>query len=266
MSDDLIRPDFPLPVRGSEYSRTDEAVIDEFASISSATACAKLHQLGIRRSFVEGPRPLTTGTRVVGSALTLQFMPQREDLALPQDPTAGVEQEYAERHTALWHVLEAVQPGDVLVVQAYGSRFSGCLGDILVRYFMRKGGAGIVVDGRIRDAARIRELGIPVWCTGETPHYASQSELAPWAYDVPVAVGGALCMPGDLIVADDDGPVVVPQAMAPQVVASARDHEEWEVFSRKRLDEGARLSDYYPLTPDSREEYEAWRSLQSSAR
>lgn len=266
MSDDLIRPDFPLPVRGSHYSRTDEAVIDAFASISSATACAKLHQLGIRRTFVDGPRPLTTGTRVVGSALTLQFMPQREDLALAQDPTAGVEQEYAERHTALWHVLEAVQPGDVLVVQAYGSRFSGCLGDILVRYFMRKGGAGIVVDGRIRDAARIRELGIPVWCTGETPHYASQSELAPWAYDVPVAVGGALCMPGDLIVADDDGPVVVPQAMAPQVVASARDHEEWEVFSRKRLDEGARLSDYYPLTPDSREEYEAWRSLQSSAR
>lgn len=266
MTAELIRPDFALPVRGPAYRRNDPAIIEDFDTISSATACAKLHQFGIRRTFVEGPRALTTGTRVVGSALTLQFMPQREDMALPQDPTEGVEQEYAERHTALWHVLEAVQPGDVLVVQAYGSKFSGCLGDILVRYFIRKGGAGVVVDGRIRDAARIRELGIPVWCTGETPHYASQSELAPWAYDVPVAVGGALCMPGDLIVADDDGPVVVPQAMAPRVVTSARDHEEWEVFSRTRLDEGARLSDYYPLTPDSREEYEAWRSLQSSAR
>jgi regulator of RNase E activity RraA len=73
-------------------------------------------------------------------------------------------------------------------------------------------------------------------------------------------------MPGDLVVADDDGPVVVPQAMAPRVVDSARDHEEWEVFSRLRLDGGARLSDYYPLTPDSREEYEAWRSAQSSVR
>jgi regulator of RNase E activity RraA len=166
---------------------------------------------------------------------------------------------------ALWHVLEAVQPGDVLVIQAYGSRFSGCIGDILARYFARKGGAGIVVDGRIRDAGRIRELGIPVWSTGTTPHYASQSELVPWAYDVPVAVGGALCMPGDLVVADDDGPVVVPQAMARQVIDSARDHEEWEVFSRTRLDEGARLSDY-PLTPDTREEYEAWRSVQSSVR
>jgi len=260
MSAELIRPDFALPVRGAAYTRPRRDLLEEFDGISSATACAKLHGLGIRRSYIEGPEPLTAGSRVVGSALTLQFMPQREDMA------SGQGQEYAERHTALWHVLEAVQPGDVLVIQAYGSRFSGCIGDILARYFVRKGGAGIVVDGRIRDAGRIRELGIPVWSTGTTPHYASQSELVPWAYDVPVAVGGSLCMPGDLVVADDDGPVVVPQAMAPQVVASARDHEEWEVFSRSRLDEGARLSDYYPLTPDTREEYEAWRSVQSSVR
>ncbi|ALX65778.1 dimethylmenaquinone methyltransferase [Microbacterium sp. XT11] len=260
MSDTLIRPDFALPVRGAAYERPSSEVVGAFDAISAATACAKLHELGIRRSYIDGPEPLSPGQRVVGSALTLQFMPQREDMA------SGAGQEYAERHTALWHVLEAVQPGDVLVIQAYGSRFSGCIGDILARYFARKGGAGIVVDGRIRDAGRIRELGIPVWSTGTTPHYASQSELVPWAYDVPVAVGGALCMPGDLVVADDDGPVVVPQAMAPRVVESARDHEEWEVFSRLRLDGGARLSDYYPLTPDSREEYEAWRSAQSSVR
>ena len=181
-------------------------------------------------------------------------MPQREDLA------SGLAQEYVERHTALWAVMETVQPGDVLVIQAYGSQFSGCIGDILARYFKRKGGAGIVVDGRIRDAARIRELGIPVWCTGTTPHYASQSELFPWAYDVPVAVGGALCLPGDFVIADDDGPVVVPQALAPEVREAASDHQNWEVFSRERLDQGARLIDYYPLTSDTREEYEAWRS------
>ena len=260
MSADLIRPDFALPVRGGAYQRPSREVVESLEAISYATACDKQHGLGIRRSYIDGPEPLSLGQRVVGSALTLQFMPQREDMA------SGDGQEYAERHTALWHVLEAVQPGDVLVIQAYGSRFSGCIGDILARYFARKGGAGIVVDGRIRDAGRIRELGIPVWSTGAAPHYASQSELVPWAYDVPVAVGGALCMPGDLVVADDDGPVVVPQAMAPRVVDDARDHEEWEVFSRRRLDEGARLSDYYPLTPDSREEYEAWRSVQSSVR
>ncbi|MFC9561055.1 MAG: ribonuclease activity regulator RraA [Agromyces sp.] len=250
----LSRPSISLPVRGGEFTRPGAEELERLQRVSSATACAKLHGLGITHSFVEGPRPLTPGQRVVGSALTLQFMPQREDLA------SGLGQEYVERHTALWAVLETVQPGDVLVIQAYGSRFSGCIGDILARYFKRKGGAGIVVDGRIRDADRIRDLGIPVWSTGTTPHYASQSELFPWAYDVPVAVGGALCLPGDIVVADDDGPVVVPQGMADDVITAAQDHEEWEVFSRERLDQGARLSDYYPLTPDTREEYEAWRS------
>ncbi|MGN8552158.1 UNVERIFIED_CONTAM: ribonuclease activity regulator RraA [Microbacterium sp. SLM126] len=257
---DAARPPFELPVRGGAFERANVDAIAGLERVTSATACAKLHGLGITRSYVEGPQPLVPGQRVVGSALTLQFMPQREDLA------SGKSQEYVERHTALWHVLETVKPGDVLVIQAYGSKFSGCIGDILARYFKRKGGAGIVVDGRIRDAGRIRELGIPVWATGVTPHYASQSELFPWAYDVPVAVGGALCLPGDVVIADDDGPVIVPRAMADQVVDAVRDHEEWEVFSRERLDQGARLSDYYPLTPDSRQEYEAWRAERILAR
>jgi regulator of RNase E activity RraA len=142
--------------------------------------------------------------------------------------------------------------------------FAGCFGDMLVRYFKKKGGAGIVVDGRIRDAARVRRLGVPVWCTGTTPHYASQSEPFPWAYDVPVAAGGVLCLPGDMVVADDDGAVVVPRAKSEQIVRSESDHEQREEFSRLRIDGGARLSDYYPLTPASRAEYERWRAAQSA--
>ncbi|MFG2626748.1 ribonuclease activity regulator RraA [Streptomyces sp. NPDC048473] len=250
---------FPLPVRGDTYQRADAELVDQMGQVSSATACAKLHGMGIRRTWMEGPQPLTTGQKIAGSALTLQFMPQREDIA------SGLAQEAVERQTALWAVLEAVQPGDVLVIQAYGSAFSGCVGDMLVRYFKRKGGAGIVVDGRIRDAPRVRELGVPIWCTGTTPHYASQSELFPWAYDVPVAAGGVLCLPGDIVVADDDGAVVVPRATAPEVVATAQDHQEWEVFSRMRLDQGARLGNYYPLTSESRAEYEQWRDQQRSS-
>lgn len=243
---------WPLPVRGPAYDRAEESLVAAMAPVSAATACAYLHQMGITRSFVAGPRPLVPDSRAVGPAVTLQFMPQREDVA------SGVSQEYVERTTALWAVLETIQPGDVLVVQAYGSSYTGCLGDMLVRYFKRRGGAGIVVDGRIRDAGRVRELGVPVWCTGTTPHYASQSELFPWAYDVPVAVGGTLCLPGDLVVADDDGAVVVPRRRAGEVTRRAGDHESWEVFSRMRIDQGATLSDYYPLTADSRAEYEAW--------
>ncbi|MFK4805102.1 ribonuclease activity regulator RraA [Microbacterium sp. ZW CA_36] len=244
---------WPLPVRGDAFDRADADIVNRMNIVSAATACAKLSGMGITRSYIQGPTPLDRGARVVGSALTLQFMPQREDIA------SGVSQEYVERHTALWEVLETVQEGDVLVVQAYGSAFTGCLGDMLVRYFKRRGGAGIVVDGRIRDAARVRELGVPIWCTGVTPHYASQTDLFPWAYDVPVAVGGVLALPGDVVIADDDGAVIVPQGKALELVESAEDHENWEEFSRMRLEQGARLSDYYPLNADSRAEYEAWR-------
>jgi regulator of RNase E activity RraA len=249
---------WPLPVRGPAYRRADPKIMAALKAVSSATACAQLHKDGITRTFIEGPKPLSTGQSVVGSSVTLQFMPQREDIA------SGVAQEYVERTTALWAVLETVQPGDVLVVQAYGSAYTGCLGDMLVRYFKRRGGAGIVVDGCIRDAPRVRKLGVPIWCTGSTPHYASQSELFPWAYDVPVAVGGVLCLPGDVVVADDDGAVVVPQRSAVDLARSAGDHEEWEVFSRMRIDQGATLSDYYPLTSDSRAEYEAWRDARDT--
>ncbi len=119
------------------------------------------------------------------------------------------------------------------------------------------------MDGRIRDAARIRQLGVPIWCTGTTPHYASQTDLFPWAYDVPVAAGGVLCLPGDVVVADDDGAVIVPSGKAIELVQDAEDHEDWESFSRMRLEQGARLSDYYPLSSNSRAEYELWRDNQA---
>lgn len=245
--------DLQLPVRGGPFRRPSLETFDALAGVSAATASAHLHGMGITRTYVNGPTTIAPGSRVVGSALTLQFMPQREDIG------SGDGQEYAERHTALWAVLETVQPGDVLIVQAWGSPFTGCFGDMLVRYFKQRGGAGIVVDGRIRDAPRVRQLGVPIWCTGFTPHYASQTDLFPWAYDVPIAAGGVLCLPGDIVIADDDGAVVVPASKSAELTQLSREHEEWEVFSRMRIDAGGRLSDYYPLNDVTRAEYESWK-------
>lgn len=250
-------PIVKLPLRGDAFERAPEEYVESMRNVSAATTSAQLRNMGIRRSWINGPTPLTLDQgSVVGSALTLQLMPQREDIA------SGNSQENAERTSALWAVLETVKPGDILVIQAFGSSYTGCIGDMLTRYFKKQGGAGIVVDGRIRDSHRVKALGVPIWCTGVTPNYASQEELFPWAYDVPVAVGGALCLPGDIIVADDDGAVVLPVRMAPDVANAAIDHEHWESFSRMRLDEGGRLSDYYPLSEHSRGEYEAWQASQ----
>ena len=245
---------WPLPVRGPSVPALDPAVLMAFEGVSAATACAKLHQMGITRTFLEGPRTHRAGARVVGRAVTLQMMPMREDIY----SDAGTTQEYVERSSALWAVLDLIEPGDVLVVQALGSLRSGVVGEMLANHLSNRGGVGIVADGGVRDSGRLAEIGLPVWSLGPTPHYASQGALLPWGYHVPVAVGGALVLPGDLIVADDDGAVVVPIGKAAAVAEASSHHESWETFSRLRLSQGGALRRYYPLDEEGRREYEQW--------
>jgi regulator of RNase E activity RraA len=254
--DQLPRAEVTLPIVGQHVERPEAALVQQLTQVGSATASQALHKMGVRRTFLQGPLPRIPGARVVGPAVTLQFMPQREDVA------SGAGQERTEKSSALWAVFETVHAGDVLVVQAFGDPYTGCMGEMLTTYFRGRGGAGIVVDGCVRDWPRLREIGVPLWTVGFTPNYASQAGLFPWAYNVPVACGGALVLPGDIIIADDDGAVVVPQQLAPEVVRVTLEHEKWEVFSRIKLAEGGALSRYYPLNNEGQAEYEAWRREQ----
>lgn len=245
-----------LPVKGPAVPELDPALVDAFHNVSAATASATLHQMGITKTFIQGPRTNKPGRHIVGRAVTLQFMPMREDIY----SDAGVTQEYVERATALWAVLDFIQPGDVLVVQAHGSLKSGVVGEMLAHHLHNRGGVGLVADGGVRDSARLANIDLPIWSLGPTPHYASQGELLPWGYHVPVAVGGALVLPGDLIVADDDGAVVVPASKALEVVESSSHHEAWEDFSRLKLGRGGALRRYYPLDDVGQREYELWEA------
>lgn len=249
----LPSPGISLPISGPPWRRPDPAIVRDLHAVSAATASACLHRLGVRHTFVRGPRPLQERAKVVGPAVTLQFMPQREDIA------SGITQEYAERSSALWHVLDSVEAGDVLLIAAGGDPYTGCLGEMLVTYLGGRGGVGAVVDGCIRDWPRVREIGMPIWAGGVTPNYASQAGLFPWAYNVPVAVGGVLALPGDIVIADDDGAVVVPRQLAPLVLKTTLEHEDWERFSRERLAAGGSIWTYYPLSEAGQREYEAWK-------
>jgi regulator of RNase E activity RraA len=255
--DQLPRAEITLPIEGQHFGRPEPALLEQLRHVSSATASQALHKMGVRRTFMRGPLARKPGAKVVGPAVTLQFMPQREDVA------SGAGQERTEKTSALWAVFEAVQPGDVLVVQAFGDPYTGCMGEMLTTYFMGRGGAGIVVDGCVRDFPKIREIGVPLWTVGVTPNYASQAGLFPWAYNVPVACAQVLVLPGDIIIADDDGAVVVPQQIAPEVARVTLDHEEWEVFSRIKLAEGGALAKYYPLNEEGQREYEEWKKSRS---
>jgi regulator of RNase E activity RraA len=184
-------------------------------------------------------------------------MPKREDLY-------GAN-EYDNPEVQLHrHVLYPAQAGDMVVVDARGDMASGIFGEMMLTFLAGRGGSGIVVDGCIRDSAKARELDLGIWVRGVTPNYHAQTNLIPFAVNVPVACGGVLVMPGDIIVADDDGVIVVPVALAPEVIERSSEHAEWEEFARIRLSEGGDLRKYYPLTEGVRDEYLAWRDAQAS--
>jgi len=247
------------PVETKDIPRPDQSLIAALQGIGSATASGELKRLGIRSAFMQGPVCMTPGASIVGPALTLQFMPKREDLY----PDA----EYVDPERQLHrHALYHAQPGDIVVVDARADMTSGVFGEMMMTYFRGRGGLGVVIDGCIRDSAQIKKLGLGLWLRGVTPNFHTQTSIYPFAVNVPVACGGVTVMPGDLIIADDDGSVVVPIGLAPQLATKAGAHVEWEEFSRLKLAEGGDLRKYYPLSDAARAEYEAWRRAQTPER
>lgn len=247
-----------LPVDGGPVKRPDPGLVRKLHGVSSATASATLHKMGLRNSFIGGVPSRKPGSKAVGPAVTLAFMPQREDIA------SGLGQEQTEKRSALWAVFESVEPGDVLCIQAFGDIYTGCVGEMLSTYFCGRGGVAMVVDGCVRDWPQIQELDLPLWSRGVTPNYASQSRLFPFAFNVPVACSQVTVLPGDVIIADDDGAVMIPQQMIEDVLTHTLHHEDWEVFSRMKLREGGDLSVYYPLSEQGWAEYEEWQRARDS--
>ncbi|MEO8242434.1 MAG: ribonuclease activity regulator RraA [bacterium] len=238
-----------MDIRG--INRPPKDLVERVRLVGAATASATLAHMGIRNCFIEGPVAYTPGKCVAGPAVTLLMMPKREDLF--------GEGEYADVEKQLHrHVLYQVEAGDMVVVDARGDMTSGIFGDMMSTYFKGKKGAGMVIDGCVRDWSKIQPLDIPMWIRGVTPNFHAQTNLMPLAVNVPVACGGVTVIPGDIIVADDDGAVCVPVALAEQMIEKAHKDHGWEDFSKEQLLAGGSLQRYYPLHQDAWLEYEAW--------
>ena len=240
-----------------DIARPDPSVIEKLKDIGTATASAELHRLGIRNAHLEGIRPWVAGKSIVGPALTLQFLPLREDVyedSEYKDPEAQLH-----RH-ALYHA----QSGDVVVVDARGKMDSGVFGDMMMTYLKGRGGQGVIIDGCLRDWPNIKKLDIGCWIKGVTPNYHTQRDIFPYAVNVPIACGNCYVAPGDIIIADDDGAVVVPIGMVDKLLARAKGHVEWEVFTRMKLSEGGDLRRYYPMREGTEawDEYLEWKAQQ----
>ncbi|MBB2910495.1 2-keto-4-pentenoate hydratase/2-oxohepta-3-ene-1,7-dioic acid hydratase in catechol pathway/regulator of RNase E activity RraA [Streptosporangium becharense] len=239
------------PVTAAASGPVRPAVTEEtlaaLRTVSTATISSVLRKKGVEHHFIEGVRPARPDLRMVGFARTLRYVPLREDVFA----------EIGGGMNAQKRTVEEIQPGEVLVIEARGDHGAGTLGDILALRALRRGAAGVVTDGGLRDSPSFASLDLPSYYG--VPHAAVLGRRhVPLEGNVPVACGGVLVMPGDLLVGDAEGVVVVPPALAAEVAAEAVEQERQERFIYERVAAGESVDGLYPIGPRWREAYEAW--------
>ncbi|WP_314147378.1 fumarylacetoacetate hydrolase family protein [uncultured Leifsonia sp.] len=219
----------------------------KLASVATATLSSQLRKRGLDNVSIDGLTSTRPGTRVVGTARTLRYLPNREDLFASHG--AG--------YNAQKRAFDAVGAGEVLVIEARGERGSGTVGDVLALRAQVNGAAGIVTDGGVRDLAVVAELDIPTYHAGPHPAVLGRKHV-PWDADIAIACGGATVLPGDVIVGDADGLLVIPPALVEEVVADAIEQEREEEFIAEMVTAGERIDGLFPMNAAWKERYRAW--------
>jgi len=227
----------------------DAATFAALSGISTATITTVLLKQGLRNVWMRGTRPIRTGQpRLIGRAFTLRFVPAREDLATPESWSSPISTRAA---------IEAMPEGCITVADAMGVTSAGIFGDILCARMAKKGVAGLVTDGVVRDLAGVLGTGLPVWCQGAASP-ASVAGLTFVNWQEPIGCGGVAVFPDDVVMVDDDGPVVIPQKLVAGVAAVAADQERLEEWIMAQVNEGASLPGLYPPNAENKARYEAW--------
>jgi regulator of RNase E activity RraA/2-keto-4-pentenoate hydratase/2-oxohepta-3-ene-1,7-dioic acid hydratase in catechol pathway len=219
----------------------------EFAAVSTATLAYQLRRRGLNGLTMDGLRSTRPDRPMVGFARTLRYVPLREDLSA----------RYGTGMNAQKQAIEQIRPGEVLVIDARRDTTAGTIGDILALRAQTRGAAGIVTDGAIRDAARLAALDIPTYHAAVHPAVLGRRHV-PWECGATVACAGVTVQPGDLVVGDGDGVVVLPPSMAADILADASEQERQEEFVAGRVAAGEQIDGLYPLGERWRSAYEAW--------
>jgi regulator of RNase E activity RraA len=226
----------------------DARAKDILSAITTATLTTLLLKKGLRNVWLRGARPLRTGQpRLVGRAFTLRFVPAREDLATPESWSSPISTRAA---------IEDMPAGCIAVVDAMGVSHAGIFGDILCARMQKRGVTALVTDGVVRDQAGVLGTGLPVWCSG-TAAPPSVAGLTFVDWQRPIACGGVAVFPGDVIVADDDGAVLIPAALLEEMLLLAPEQERLESWIMSEVDKGAALPGLYPPNAENKARYEA---------
>lgn len=225
---------------------TDE-LREMLSSVSTATLTNQLQNRGIRSSFLSGLKPLLPDQRLVGRARTLRYVALREDRLGHYSSGLNPQRKAA----------ETTEPGDVLVIEARDVSDAGTVGDIFAMRSYHLGGEGIITDGALRDTTAIADLGRPVYHRASHGSTWSRHHM-PFSCDEPITCAGVFVEPGDVIVGDGEGAVVIPQALVDEVARDAVAQEERESFAIEQVRAGGSTVGVFPLSNDRRPEFEQW--------
>ena len=241
----MLRPACPLR-RAADCGRTSARGSSTLRSPGCPRSSASA---GCNATSIDGVRPLRPDLKLVGVARTLRFVPSREDLFT----------RFGGGFNAQKQAFDAVQEGEVLVIEARGESGSGTLGDILAIRAHARGAAGIVTDGGVRDSVAVAGVGMPVYAAGAHPAVLGRKHV-PWETGGTIACGGATVQPGDVLVGDADGVVVIPRDLVEEVVDATLAQEAEDGWIAERVAEGNPIDGLFPMNAAWRERYEQERS------
>jgi regulator of RNase E activity RraA len=234
----------------SEPTPLSNRAWDALRHASTATLTFQLLKRGFGNLFMEGVAPLRPDLRMAGYARTLRYVPMRADVR------SGLE--YDNRTNVQRLAVESVGEQEILVIDARGVTSAASLGHILATRLRMRGAAGIVTDGAFRDSPSIRRLDLATYAAGANGNTALVAHH-PMDLDVPIGCGGVLVLPGDVVVGDAEGVVVLPRSIAEEVAIEAEAQESLEEFVLSKIESGASIVDVYPPSAAIRAEYERQR-------
>ena len=238
--------------------KASQHALEPLKTLACTSILDALEHRGYDAIFMRGVRTLTPGCKLVGRAVTLRFLPVRPDL----------KQEVRSRwDSAEYRAMELCGPGDVLVIDAMGWPFASVGGDIKFLRLKRRGAAGLVTDGAVRDTAALKTYGFAIFAQNPTAK-AGPTDMLPYEENVYIQCGGVLVKPGDVICGDDDGVVVVPQHLVDAVIHEATEDEAIETWIKQELAaKDVSPGRYYPVTDATKQAFaEAQRTRRGTSR
>ncbi len=240
--------------------KVSDELLDRFRNISNATVLGQLLRLGYDKVYMMGVDSLAKGRRLVGRAVTLQYLPSRPDLA---SMIATGEHGDGFNETPRWQALELLSKGDVLVADAMRQAKTSTGGDVVFSRILTQNAEGLVTDGAVRDGNKVIRYEYPVFAGGSTPT-VGEPNILPYAVNGAIQCGGVLVMPGDIILGDDDGVVVLPSHLAEDIADECIRHDEIEQAVLEHT-QTSRVSPkfYYPFNQETERIYREWKSQQS---